>query len=534
MNHAVDAKRLTSRHPWHWLVPLALFGAAILVGLLYDPWRNPILDDLAIFAYRARMAAEGIPPHAGLYDAKSSLGILLGGAAIAAGNLVGMPPLLALRSCMLVVYGLSVVATFGMAYQYTSSRTAAIIAAIFMLSFEALARYAATSVEPKEVMIVLGLASLYAASERRWFWAGLGAAGAGLAWQVGFGFALVAAVLVLAQGTPRGRGILQLVGGVLLALALYSAYFVAYGAWYDMVLQSVIAPFIRAGGKFDLLPNFTFLAERFYAGYRGQVVVAVLALFGWLLQWRRALTARRHAVYLFLTGPRTAGTLLAFHGLLLYTLIDFQNYPDLIPLLPFVALFAAYPLAVVWLKVLRQLRWTPRTRRRAAAAAVLVLFVLVNLNVLLRPPLRVPVRLTWQLQAEAAAELQDRLGDAPVFFLGRDELLFFMDRRPLTRYTFLVKNTDLFIDLVEPGGFKGWLAQVAATQPASIATKRVKKGKFYSAKNLNLLKSWISREYVELQVCSKANDGKVYVRATNVTLFPTAAARDGACFALAR
>lgn len=420
----MPARGTASERLVRWGIPLALFAAAICIGLLYDPWRNPILDDLAIFAYRARMAAEGLPPHAGLYDAKSSLGILLGGAAIALGKLVGAPPLFALRTFSLAVYGLCAVATYALAAKYCASRTAGIIAGIIMLSFDGLARYAATSIEPKEVTVLCGVSALYFATRKRWFWVGLFAAGAGLAWQIGFWFVIVGGILVLAQARPRGRALLALGAGVLLALAAYSAYFVYYGAWLEMMRQSVIAPFIRAANS-GFLPEPPFLVNRFYAGYRGQAAFALVAIVGWLWQWRRAFHSRADAVRLFFTDPRTAGSLLAFHGLLLYTLLDFQNFPDLIPLLPFVALFAAYVLARLWEGLMRRLRWNTRTRRLAFALAALALFGLANLDVLLRPPLMSPMRLTWQAQAQAANELQARIGDAPFFSLGRDEVLFF-------------------------------------------------------------------------------------------------------------
>lgn len=507
-----------SRLRLQWLAPLTLLILACLVLVQYDPFRRRLDGDPAITSYIALMAARNVPPHLGVYDVKASLSPLLGALVIRAAERVGVPNILALRAWMIGMTALCVVLMYFIGTAFSRVRLVGIVSALILLGMAGFARRAALGIEPKTVMLFFALLALDALMRRRWFWAGVWGACAGLTWQVGFGYAALAVLLAWVQtcGTSeRGRAASIALAGILIPLALYVAYFAVQGALTPMVQQSVLAFFYGRGGAAaaDQFAGLRLL-EKFVEGYTDEIIFGALAVIGWIGSWTWIILKRRVRFILF-ENPRTGGTLLAFHGLLLFSFIDFQNYPDWIPLLPFVALFAAIALVYGGAFMTRRLV-LPFRRRWVGAGALVVVVLLVALwdvpwsrNVY---SLRVAGPLADQLQV--AQELNRTFAPTePLLILGKDEFLFFMGREPLTRYTFLLQNTDAVMDAFEPRGFAGWLAEVGEKRPAFVALDRLTRKSFAEPEHYVALRAWVTQDYVQLKACAGAGDGDYYVRA---------------------
>jgi hypothetical protein len=495
-----------------WLDALILFFFFFLIWLRLDPFHTALTMDPAIYAYMAQQAAAGNPPHLTVYEVKSSLSVLLGALAIHAGARLNLPEIFSLRLYMLVVTALGMVAMLWLGTAFSRLQIVGWLSALFLASFTAFVGLTVNGVEPKAVMLLFSLVALLALTRRAWFWAGVAAACAGLAWQIGMGYVALALLLAFAQN-DHARARLDAAGrvllGALLPAAAYSLYFVTHGAAQAAFEQNVLVPFFSKSSQLrlgDLM--FSRMVKIFVTDYRNQIPIGVLAIVGWLGWWWYTLRSRERFVFYFIKNPRTSGTLLALHGLFLYSLLDFQSYPDWIPLLPFVALLASGALVVLFLRLARRVPLLSAQRSLALGALGVVLLLWVNQELVAAPQ----TKLTLQDQMRVAAELNERLGAAnPVWILGKNELLFFMRRQNPNRYTFLLTNTDAVIERIEPGGFAGMLARTRAAAPALIVTSRLRRKHLADPRNYDRLAEWIAAEYVPLRVC--AGGGNFFARA---------------------
>lgn len=522
------------------VLPLVLLVATFLVLLQYDPFHRPLVGDPGIFVYISKLVAQGLVPHRAVFNEQASLTFLLGGAVMAFGNALGVPELIAFRVLAMGIAAGVVVLTFVVGRIFTREPTAALIAAVIMLGYEGYLQRAATTLEPKALMVLLGLLTLYVLSRNRWFAAGVCGAAAGLAWQIGWGYLLLALLLAPIQGgkhpVPRLSALGLTILGAGLVFGLYVAYYAAHDALTPMFQQTVLAPLIM-----HPLAQRT-LAERlgqpirdFLLGYRGQWVFLILGTIGWLvLLVRYALTPRR-ALYDLISTPRTSGTLLAAHGFLIAPLLDFQNYPDWIPLLPFISIFAGWLLVGAGQWIARHLSLSPRGQSLAFAAVLSVVSLWSVLHPWTEPSRQlIDPPITWQEQSEIAQDLNRRLPpDQPVFIIGTAELLFFMARQNLTPYIYFLGETDAAIDALDPGGFEGMLQDVRAERPALIVLTRLKPDHFANLAHLAALRQLSRRTYVRLDACNWLSEIQIFLRADLAeSAFPSA--NSSSCFSRSR
>lgn len=499
--------------------PFALFVLALLFVGLYDPLHRPLFQDPGIFALLSQLVAQGFVPHQAAFNEQASLAFLVGGAAIWLGNLVGLVPLIALRLASMGVVGGVAVTTYAVGKNFTGSAWVGLIAGVILLGFQGYIVRAAVALEPKSLMLMFGMASLYYLQERKWFWAGALACAAALTWQVAGIYLLIALALALMQGgillQERGRAFLLTGLGAAAVAGTYLAYFVAHNAYLEMFQQTFVAPALmhtlanKTPGQ--LLSD---LVVTFYRGFHWHIVFGVFGLLGLLLEFGTLAYGKKwQAIPLrvgdaLLQNPRTSGLLLATLGFFAMTYADFQNFPDWIPLLPFISIFAALFLFKVARFVLARV---PRLTAQAWwvwAAMALVVFLFSTYETVSAS--RAPLRNTWQEQQQIADQLNRVIpADAPVWMLGKSELLFFMKRQNLNKYIYLLGRVDAASDKFDPGGFAGMLKGALAQKPVLYVLGRVKRGKFSTRANFDLVRKSI-KGYVHLERCRVMGSGAFY------------------------
>lgn len=509
-----------------FLSALALFLLAWVVFAQYHPFDRTLEGDAGVYAYIAQGITLGHAPYRTTFDILTGLSMLLGASALWVGSALGIEPLIAIRLYTLTVSALVVALTFLVAQQFFGRRLPAWIAALIMLGWSGFALSAALGMQPKTLMVLCGLSALYLAARRRLFWAGVFAGGAALAWQIGilYGICLVLQELWSESGSPRGptrrRALLSLAGGAAIPIAGYALFYIAMGAFRDMLEQTLLVPPMmrRSVHVLALNTRLRHMLNRFMAGYGSELGFGVLAAAGWALylapQVRntlRELRRTRRVAIPVLRTPSTGGVLLAFHAFFLFSLLDFQNYPDWIPLLPYLSMFAAYPLwrATEWLAA----RVAIRGRAYAVLAALVCSAVLVAAVWDLPSQTERRLRGEWRAQKAWAEHANAILpAGAPLFLLGRTELLFLMERRNLSRIVLLGDRFDAAVELIEPGGYDGWLGRLRAARPEVVAHARLKHRKFADPDNMTELREWIETEYVPIKPCGIVGKGKYYVR----------------------
>lgn len=513
--------------------PLFLFLAAFVVLWQYDPLHRSIYQDPGIFAYLSQLVAQGLAPHKYAFNEQTSLTFLLGGAAMRLGALVGVHPLLAFRATSMLVMACAVVLTYRLGAVVTRSRVVGFLAGVILLGYEGFNVRAATTLEPKGVMVVLGLATLYFLYRHKWFLAGACACAAGLAWQIAWGYLIVAVLLAAIQGGTTLKARVRVAGLALLAalavFALYSLYFITHNAYIEMLQQTFLAPVLMhpVAGK-PLNARLFKLAKTFYLGFGTHAVFGVLGATGIVVWLGANVGARdlraiwRRAMYYLFQNRRTAGTLLVVAGFVVYSLLDFQNFPDWFPLLPFISIFAAWLGWKVCVTVLERLNASPAVRGAALAGLACVVFGLSTYHVFTHTGRDRPLqRGTWQEQQRVADEISAKLApDAPVWLLGKAELLFFMRRTNVNKYIYLFGNVDAAAEAFEPGGFRQMVNDALAQKPVLYTLSRATPQKFSDPENA-FFTGRTTKKFTKLQRCRTLGGGRFFVRPDRANvLFP--------------
>jgi hypothetical protein len=173
---------------------------------------------------------------------------------------------------------------------------------------------------------------------------------------------------------------------------------------------------------------------------------------------------------------------------LTFCLINFQSGPDLIPLFPFVGLFAA------WLIVrLGEARSVPRLARNLPAAALIVLFGLIILRSV---TYRIEGQLTLQDQQKEFGKILRALGpDDRVYVHGSLEILVLLNRPNVNPYIFLDRGKDDWIAKRTPGGFPAILDDLESTSPKVVAISRLGKVAHRAE-----LRNWIEDHYDQMDL----------------------------------
>jgi putative component of toxin-antitoxin plasmid stabilization module len=178
---------------------------------------------------------------------------------------------------------------------------------------------------------------------------------------------------------------------------------------------------------------------------------------------------------------------------LVFCTISLQGPDDLIPLVPYVAIFAAVAIvrcldstADLLFKLVRQ----PSHMVIKQTSYFLILcwillsdFASASAYELREPHLREQVR--------AVNEMTSHLGPGDrIFAHGNLQVLVLSGLRNADRHIFLDRGKDHFMDRVEPGGFTGWLTALKDTRPRIVVLRRIK-----NVDRQDEIMTWVQQEY---------------------------------------
>jgi hypothetical protein len=366
-----------------------------------------------------------------------------------------------------------------------------------MLTFDAFARFNSGGVQPKTAMIVFGVLSLWAILKDRPFAAGVFGMLSALSWQPGLLFAGAAGLAASRHLTSwRDRRAVKVIAGAALPLVIMLAYFWVTGALKDFYLWNfnyttmVYAPReSRPLGDF-----FSHLDDMINKPYRHASWLFYLAIAGLVLAlWQHVRRTPERTLW-YEAAPRHA-VIIAGLVYFAFCMIDIQGPVDLIPLLPFVAIFAAVAMDYA---VGKLVRLSARVGLKTNAALVTQLVTAILIATMLYQS----AMTAWQFEhpfpllkdqepivAEILAQLQP--GDK-VFTHGVPELLVLGRLTNASKYFLLDRGKDTYLDLVEPGGFAGWLERLKAERPKIIAL-----GRFADMEHERDFRGWADADYVQ-------------------------------------
>jgi hypothetical protein len=475
-NVDVRRRRLGRPDPVAFVVGLVALLVYCLQGF------DAVLDrDLAVYAYAGQQVVDGVPPYIGVVNRAGPLAHLLPAVGVAAGRLTGLDDLLATRVWFLLIAVACVVVVYVVARNAFASRSAGVVSAAALLSFEGFGFLASSGPREKTPMLFFVLLALWALTRARWFTAGVFVGLATLCLQIAL-FPTLAAVVAWILLGPRATWLMALLrvaagGAATLALAVVS--FIAVGALREFVDGFVLlnARYTRASpplAKLDrvwdtLVNGFGASLWVLLGGLAALVILAAGPV------WRRGLRGTTGSA---LVVSSAAGAV----GAVLWSLRDYDNWPDAFLLLPFGAFGAG---AVIW-------ALAPHLSPRVLVALTGTATALLTLVALLasleggRDQRLVAQRRSVQA---VLAVLPD---DATIVSVEAPQPLVLSGRTNPTRHQMFAAGLGRYVDDTWPGGTLGYFQSILDSDAELVAV------------GSRLVPSWRPRLEKEYEVVGRA------------------------------
>lgn len=459
---------------------VCMFILATLSFLPYQFWKQPSIVDRANWDYFAQVIARGGVPYRDVVNIKSPLSSYIGAAAIVAATPLGLRDIFAIRIVYLLLASLTAGLTFIVAHDYFNSRRVAVIAGVLMMAFNLFGDANCGGVQPKTPMIVFGLISLWAIQKDRPLTAGLAGMLSALSWQPGLLFVGVAGLAFSRYLTSwRDLRAFKVIAGAAVPLAIFLAYFWVEGALRDVYRWNIEYNLtVDAPRGLRTLPQLIDRFARLMKGaFRAEWFYFVISVFGFATAvWRELRINQKARVRGFISNAPRHSVFIAPIVYFVFCTINIQSGVDLIPILPFVAIFAAVAIvsSIDWIgNRLFPAKPLARTNIGAATfAGALALILIFSVGDVLL--VRVPFPTLKDQDAEVA-EISSHLrpGDQ-IYVHGVAEILVLARLTNADKHFFLDRGKDTYLDRVEPGGFAGWLDRLKSRRPRVVAIERTK------------------------------------------------------------
>ncbi len=454
---------LNDRIP-EWAVATTLVVVAILVYVQFGPNGSLYRDD-GLYMYAGQQFAQGVPPYVSLFASKGVVAPMLAGVGVLIGNAIEMDDLLAARLFFLLLSALTVGAVYLLGRDVFASRRAGVFSALTFLCFWGFGRFAMAGPRVKTPMALFEVLALWCMTNRRWFAAGMMASLSTLTWQPAGLFAVAAVAMAFFASEPghRLRSVALALAGGLLPLAACVAYYAAHDAVPEFY-EGFVTASLGYGGRAGLsgTPFLTRFTRVLYSVNRGYLYAPVAIWLGFLMILAAYFVrgeGRGLARIRSLAHDPIAPLLISFPAVVLWTLIDYQGYPDFFIVLPFVAVGFGWLLHLAANELAT--RVGPRAERLWCVAWG-ALFILGG-GLLYGSTSDHLLPLQRAQAHRVAREMGD--GDWTLLTLDKPGMNVLLHKRNATRYLLLMRSIEQMIVEGEPGRFRGWLGRLQATQP---------------------------------------------------------------------
>jgi hypothetical protein len=455
-----------------------LIGLVAFVAYLTLPFRQLSEGgDHANWDYMAQVIVAGGAPYRDAVNIKTPLTAYVSAAAIGVGRLLGARDIFAIRVAYLLFAAGLVALVFLLVERATARRFRSLVAAWVAATTWTVPYLGAGGSEPKLLCVGLGLVAHLALARRRYFTAGMALGLSALCWQGGLAYLVLVVPAWIHRPAERrrmaGRGLLGLalpVAGVAVLLAAQGALTDAY-EWSIAYGLQFYVPTFASQPRHNAITVLRAMGDL----YPERIATILFAIVGAIAASVARVRGERPQ------GPDAAvlrdGLLVAPVAFLGLSVLNVQGFPDLLPLVPYVAWLAGEALDLGlaggvpgWSGSARR-RLSPRGRWAVGAAVAVVLIVYSV------PPAVTPGLGAAELAAQLAAieRLQTLLtpGDE-ILAVGRADVLVLSGRRNASKY-FLINRWGMadMIDHLEPGGLEGWLGRIGERQPKLVFLGRM-------------------------------------------------------------
>jgi len=488
------------------VIPSLLFLVSAVAYLQYG-FAGSLAGDDAQYMYSAQQMIRGVPIYNSIWIAKGPVMPMIAGAGVFAASLLGTDDLLTVRALFLVISCLTAVAIYLLSDSLFRSRRIGVLSALIFIGFLGFGKHACSGPRPKTPMLLFVVLCLWLLTRRRWFWAGIFSSLAVLTWQP-TGVYVVATLLFAFvwsdAGSQRRRNLAVTTTGVLIPLVAVSIYFLVMGN-FPQFMEGFVLYHLRYRGVAECRATYTLFKHLWLpirAVYNGYPTSAPFIFLGFLMMgglyaWRFRIH-RSIANVLFM--DRFAPLLLTFPAPIVWSLLDFQGYPDFYIFLPYVAIGSAWLVHLAlegFAGVVGPGSWVQKTSF-LVTCGVLVALAVGSYGTIAETGLTDQRKWTLEIEQKYLQE-----PDARLWAIGRAQELVLLHRTNPSQYIWLGDAITNLMEDVVPGGFAGWIAQLEEYDPDVVTwgphTPRSKRA---------LLTEWLKPRYVR----KKVGDWIIFVR----------------------
>ncbi|HXG94521.1 MAG TPA: DolP-mannose mannosyltransferase [Blastocatellia bacterium] len=472
-------------------VALMAFFVGAAVVLAHRPFIHIEMGDEAIYDYISQSIVRGQVPYRDVIDPKAPASMYISAAAMAAGRVLGLSDIIAVRWLHIFEMGLLAAITFLVAEAYFCNRLASLLAFFIPLLFDIFSYLVTRGTQPKLPMIIFGMLTLLLIAKDKPLWAGVCSMLSCLCWQPGLMFTGVALMIFSKYFTSwRDLRAAKVAIGAAAPLALVLLYFYLKGALGDLWTWTVIFPYGAFGPQktTSLSDSFNNISKVMGSRLNSDLILVKLAAAGLLIYiaaraWR---IIRREEKFLSADLFKDA---IIYPPIiyLLFSIISFQSGGDLIPFFPFTGLFAA------WF-IVQAARLAARAWSKLEPLIPITVMIIISTLIIVRAATNKPPKQTLQQQRQEAQVLASYLGpDDKIYVHGVGEILVLLNRPNLNKYIALDSGADDFIAAQKPGGFQDVINEMEAQAPKIVVAARLR-----NVSHRKEIKEWLSNHYERL------------------------------------
>lgn len=472
------------------------FLATVVVLFLYRQLSQPEGGDSAIWDYVSQCILRGQIPYRDVIEIKTPGSAYLSAMAMWIGTRFGFTDVIAVRLMQIALVGLLSTTTYLVARDYLRSRSAAMIAFMIPLMSGYFVGWMLEGTQPKLSMTLFGMLSVLFVAKDKPFVAGFCSMLSCLCWQPGLLFT-GAAVLIFSRYLTSWRDLraLKTITGAAIPLMIVVLYFYSAGALKEFWIWTVTYNYNVYGpeGTKNLADQLIHIWRVIRRVMGVNVVFLVIGLAGLL-----TFTVERAGARLKGREARSPdlfadALIIAPAVYVIFCLIDFQAGPDLIPLFPFIGIFAA--LFVVKMgRLIRDSRFLEQARVSgwAREAGVAVAFVVMLACAASHKAPSVTLRDQYSEYKTLADVLSP---EDKIYAAGAVEILVLLNRPNLNPYIMWDKGKDTYVATQKYGGsFKAIIDEMESQRPRLVAVSRLR-----GVSSRAELETWISEHYVKIE-----------------------------------
>ncbi|MFH1402736.1 MAG: sulfatase-like hydrolase/transferase [Candidatus Altiarchaeota archaeon] len=438
----------------------------LVSGIVYSQYgiHGHLDDDDALFVYTGQQLVRGVPPYKSFVDNKGPGTVFITGFGVYAARLLNADDLLTVRALYLIISCLAAVSVYYYGKKLFDNERTGILAAIIFLVFFGFGKHALSGPRPKTPIVLLTVIVLYLIIEKRWFLAGFFSSVSTIIWQpTGVYFITALTLAYLQSGQDRWRNALKAAAGFILPMLVMSAYFIVNDAFYEMLDGLLMYNIQYASRRFEINLqrakwSLGILDSFLPYAIRGFPVILVLYAVIFVKNLRR-----EKSIYSVLSKDAFMGLYMTLTSMTIFSLFDFQGYPDFFVFLPFIAVGLSHILNSILDRINRGFGLT------GVKGNVLFLILCVYLAVYSGGNYKDKANYGLNELTAYTEALKNQVGeDTVIYSFNKAQPLVLLRRDNPNPYLSIATGRLKRIDEEEPGGFDGWLREMGGHESSII------------------------------------------------------------------